>query len=141
LDGAPSSSLGTELRASRDGHSGLLFEQLDPYVLEAARHEHLLPCLRRRRLLPPTSYHTASVPKNPDDACRTAFQQGDDLLHHETPVARLERQREHHVADHESPTWAQDPTSLGERKLLARVVEVVERVVRNDECRRLVLER
>ncbi len=116
-------------------------EQLDSYLLEPARLQHLLPRLRRGRLLPAPGDDPHPVPEDANNPRRPTPEHRLDLLPHEAPVARVEGQREHHVADHEPPSRLENPPGLGERKLLARIVEMVEGVVRDHKGRGLVLER
>ena len=76
-----------ELRPPRNGHRRLLLEQLDPHVLESACREHPFPGLRCGGLLLTAGDHANRVAEEPDGAGGTSFQQGDDLLEHETPIA------------------------------------------------------
>ena len=116
-------------------------EQFDPHLLEPPRQKHLLPRLRRGRLLPATGDDPQPVAEDANRARRPSFEQLPDLLPNKAPIARRERKGEHHVAHHEPPTRPEDPPGLGERKLFPGIVEMVERVIGDHESGRLVLKR
>ena len=62
-----------------------------------------------------------------------------NLVQQQSPVPRLQRQREHHVAEHE-PAAQDHAPDFRECELLCRIVEMVERVVGHDDVERLVVE-
>ncbi|HEV8179515.1 MAG TPA: hypothetical protein VGP54_04340, partial [Gaiellaceae bacterium] len=57
-----------------------MLEQLDPHVLESARHEHLLPGLGPGRLLPAAEQDAQGVPDETYQPRRPSFEQPGDLL-------------------------------------------------------------
>jgi hypothetical protein len=139
--GGHSGSGSPDVRPASNRHRRFVLQKIDAHVLESTRDEHVLPRLRRGRPLPAAGENAEGIPEDTNHPRRPSSEQRQDLRPDETAVACLERQREHHVADHEPSPRPENPPSLGKRQLLSRVLEVVERVIRDDERRTFVFER